>query len=429
MNSDEALKCLALSKRKFEEGDSAAALRFAAKSLKLNQDNADAKNWMVFLEKQRGTSESTSKPSPSQRTPPLKTSESASASASTQSPAPSRPFTQEQVEGIKRIKAVKAKGDLYGILGLEKEGCTDADIKRAYRKLALQYHPDKCGAPGTDEAFKAIGHAFAVLGDEPKREQYDRYGIDPESSASRSAASSAPSGAFRHGGFGEEISPEDLFNMFFNDLAGGGGGGGGVQFSFGGGPHFRRQFRTQRDPSFQQRRFRSDLHNQQQHQHQNTTASLSQFLQLIPLLLLVLFSLMSMFVGSDDLPSYAFERTRTYGMGRMTRVHGVEFWVNQREWEKKGLEGNAGLVIKLDEAVEAQMLNSLRVQCMREREYKAQQIGASRNLFFGVDDARLARARSLPTPFCDRLVEWERVEQDRRAAAAANGRRKSKKII
>ena len=52
MNSDEALKCLALSKRKFEEGDSAAALRFAAKSLKLNQDNADAKNWVsifVFL--------------------------------------------------------------------------------------------------------------------------------------------------------------------------------------------------------------------------------------------------------------------------------------------------------------------------------------------------------------------------------------------
>ena len=66
---------------------------------------------------------------------------------------PARPFTAEQVEGIKRLSKFKQKGDLYGVLGLEK-GCSDAEIKKAYRKLALQFHPDKCGAPGTDDAFK-----------------------------------------------------------------------------------------------------------------------------------------------------------------------------------------------------------------------------------------------------------------------------------
>ena len=51
-------------------------------------------------------------------------------------PPPSRPFTQEQVEGIAKIKKHKAKGDLYAILGLKK-GASDADIKKGYRKVRI----------------------------------------------------------------------------------------------------------------------------------------------------------------------------------------------------------------------------------------------------------------------------------------------------
>jgi hypothetical protein len=59
------------------------------------------------------------------------------------------------------------------------------------------------------------------------------------------------------------------------------------------------------------------------------------------------------------------------------------------------------------------MLNSLRVQCMRERELKAQQIGAAQSFFFGVDEVKLARANAIQTPYCNRLVEWERVDKEK----------------
>jgi DnaJ family protein B protein 12 len=77
----------------------------------------------------------------------------------------------------------------------------------------------------------AISHAFTVLGDEGKREQYDRYGIDPESSGRGGGGGAGPAfarggggPAFRNASFGgEEISPEELFNMFFGGDFGGPG--------------------------------------------------------------------------------------------------------------------------------------------------------------------------------------------------------------
>lgn len=53
-------------------------------------------------------------------------------------------------------------------------------MKKAYRKLALQFHPDKNKCPGASEAFKAIGNAFAVLSDPQKKKQYDLYGPEEE---------------------------------------------------------------------------------------------------------------------------------------------------------------------------------------------------------------------------------------------------------
>lgn len=63
--------------------------------------------------------------------------------------------------------------DYYKILGVEK-GATDADIKRAFRKLAHQYHPDKTN--GDAEKFKEINEAYQVLGNKEKRQQYDQFG-------------------------------------------------------------------------------------------------------------------------------------------------------------------------------------------------------------------------------------------------------------
>lgn len=65
--------------------------------------------------------------------------------------------------------------DYYKTLGLTKTA-TDDEIKKAYRKLALKYHPDKNKSPLAEEKFKEIAEAYEVLSDKKKREVYDRYG-------------------------------------------------------------------------------------------------------------------------------------------------------------------------------------------------------------------------------------------------------------
>jgi len=96
-------------------------------------------------------------------------------------------LTQEQVEAVKRVRTRK---NYYEILGLSKD-YSDADLKKAYRKLALAFHPDKNKTPGATEAFKAIGNAYAVLSDEGKRRRYDLYGSDEEQQTARSSSSSS----------------------------------------------------------------------------------------------------------------------------------------------------------------------------------------------------------------------------------------------
>jgi molecular chaperone DnaJ len=110
--------------------------------------------------------------------------------------------------------------DFYEILGVAKD-VTPADLKKAYRKLAVQYHPDKNqGDKAAEEKFKEISSAYEVLSDENKRAKYDRFGHD--------AYTSSGSG----GGGGD---PFDIFSQVFG--GGGGGGGGGSIFDqiFGGG--------------------------------------------------------------------------------------------------------------------------------------------------------------------------------------------------
>ncbi|XP_044132934.1 dnaJ homolog subfamily B member 1-like [Bufo gargarizans] len=65
--------------------------------------------------------------------------------------------------------------DYYKILGLSK-GASEEDIKKAYRKQALKYHPDKNKDPGAEERFKEIAEAYDVLSDPKKREIFDKYG-------------------------------------------------------------------------------------------------------------------------------------------------------------------------------------------------------------------------------------------------------------
>ena len=103
------------------------------------------------------------------------------------------------------------KRDYYEVLGLKKDA-TDADIKRAYRKLAAQYHPDVNHDPGAEEKFKEINEANEVLSDPDKRARYDQYGfagVDPNFNPN---AGGSPFGGAGFGDFGDL---GDIFGSFF----------------------------------------------------------------------------------------------------------------------------------------------------------------------------------------------------------------------
>ncbi|KAI1290798.1 DnaJ -like protein subfamily B member 9 [Halotydeus destructor] len=70
-----------------------------------------------------------------------------------------------------------AKKDYYDLLGL-KRGASDREIKKAFRKLALKYHPDKNKEAGAEETFRQIAEAYDVLSDDDKKKKYDLYGHD-----------------------------------------------------------------------------------------------------------------------------------------------------------------------------------------------------------------------------------------------------------
>ena len=119
-----------------------------------------------------------------------------------------------------------AKRDYYEILGVAK-GADESEIKKAYRKMAMKYHPDKNpGDKASEDKFKEAAEAYDVLSNAQKKAQYDRFGH----------AATGAGGGGGAGGFGG-MNMDDIFSQF-GDIFGGGGGGG---FSgFGGGGQGRR---------------------------------------------------------------------------------------------------------------------------------------------------------------------------------------------
>ncbi|KAG5643097.1 hypothetical protein DXG03_001561 [Asterophora parasitica] len=355
-NKDEAVKCLGIARKHFDAGNIPSARKFCQKSISLFE-TAQAVKLLASI---NASSSSEYQPSAStssaaeehpsaagaqHRHPHRTDSTSSSKSNGTAGGigGEKREYTAEQHAVVKRVRACKVT-EYYEILAVKRE-CEEAEIKKAYRKLALALHPDKNGAPGADEAFKLVSKAFQVLSDAQKRAAYDRSGSDPEDRfggrTSSPGFATSPFGG--GGGFEQELSPEDLFNMFF------GGGGNGFS-SFGGGPgmwYVEIQALMSEIPptvfttTFGSGGFRTTRmggqHQHHQHQQGGDTAPRSMLVQLMPLHILFAFSLISaipnMF-GTAPVPDprFTFQPSAKYNFERETGGIGVRYHVNKAEF-------------------------------------------------------------------------------------------------
>ncbi|KAJ0169744.1 hypothetical protein K1T71_014350 [Dendrolimus kikuchii] len=338
-NKDEADRCIEIAQIAFKMGNTEKAEKFLLKAERL-YPTAHAKE---LLTRVRAAGPSGSVP---KRSPPSSPSSEEVRRRKPPHQAPQREYSQDQVDAVRRINT-KCK-DYYEILGVTKEA-TDSDIKKAYKKLALQLHPDKNHAPGAAEAFKAIGNAAAILTDPEKRKQYDIRGEEP-----------APAQHHHHQyyarGFESDLTAEELFNMFFGATAFPGGG-----------------------PTVYTRRRAREPEPREAH---------AGIMQLLPILVLVLLSMMSGFFINE--PVYSLTANPKYPVPRETDNLKVPYYVKENFHTDY-----QGSMRRLEMAIEEEYIKNYR----ESMAWKARNFGDSR---------QYAEAQKLRTPSCERLKNFNR---------------------
>lgn len=404
VNRDEAERSFEIAKKKWNQGDRASALKFAKKSLSLF-DSAQVRDFVTLVEA-----------SPSDAAPPYNNFESSEAksssgtfntsnkkSAQTKGSEEAKHssggmhFTPKQKAVVDRVRKCKHTA-YYEILDI-KENASDSEIKKSYRKLALLLHPDKNGAPGADEAFKLVSRAFQVLSDPQKRAAYDQYGDDLSSRAGNMGGTgfSRATGGL----FGEEIDPQDLFNMFF-------GGGGG--FSFVSGNPFVASFGSPniRFHNFSNSRWRANS-SQYRDQTQQGSRGLSTLIQLLPFIIVVIFPILSSFAGffnslfpffGSGMPSYSFTLSPPFTEARYTYYHHIPYFVDPLKVSSL----SQVKLSRLDKEVEVNYINALRVNCEHEMEIKKRKMEEAYG-FFRMDKEAYEKAKNMVQVSCNRLRE------------------------
>jgi len=273
-------------------------------------------------------------------------------------------YTKEQVEAVERIRNCK---DFYEIFNVSRNP-SEAELKKCYRKLALQFHPDKNKAPGATEAFKRIGTAFAVLSDPDKKARYDEYGETLEPSRIGRRQYNEFEREF------EDISPEDIFNMFF---------GGGY-------PTGRVYVHRRNRPSHRHH------HHPGFHREEQNPPAYYPIMQLLPIFILVAFSLLSSLLVQD--PPYSFHQSGNYVHPRVTNRYRVQYFV-QKSFSKS-YEGEN--LRQLERKIERDYIEKIQINCYKERQYKQEMLYQAR--VWGNHDL-LRKAESLEMRSCAQLDE------------------------
>ena len=220
--------------------------------------------------------------------------------------------------------------DYYDILGVTKQTSND-DIKRAYKKLAIKFHPDKNKSPKAEEAFKKIATAYQTLTDPKKRELFDKYGSEEEYREKMYQE--------RQQEYEDDFDAYDIFDMFFGNI----------------------------DPEVlrRQRRRYQRYQRAQQVQINPKVAKFLPFIQLIPILLMGLTYILPTLFQSKDL--YVFEKSREYPYQKKTHRYKIAYYVGN-DFREKYKDDNE--VRKLENDIENKYTSYLRISCQEKIELK-----------------------------------------------------------
>ncbi|KAL4631374.1 hypothetical protein GN956_G15016 [Arapaima gigas] len=290
-------------------------------------------------------------------------------------------YTEEQLQGVLRIKKCR---DFYEILGVSRDA-GEEDLKRAYRKLALRFHPDKNFAPGATEAFKAIGNAYAVLSNPEKRQQYDQYGEEEMAEPSPHAGPQPRHRRNFYQEFESDISPEELFNIFF----GGRFPTGNIHVYTNSGATYAHYYQPRPRRGYERRE--EEAHND--HHSQNSFTAL---LPLLPVLGLILISVITQLMHTSPPYSLFYKPALGLVVSRETQNLGVPYYVSKGfQKEYKG-----AMLWELEKSIESEYMEHLQSSCWKERQQKSDLA----NLGQLYRDERLKqKAESMKLDNCDKL--------------------------
>ncbi|CEM06951.1 unnamed protein product [Vitrella brassicaformis CCMP3155] len=378
-NRDESLKCKNLAMKAMQSGDFSKALRFLEKAQRM-YPTEEVANLISSIQvklssdtssSSAGTGEGAGAHPARQRSEPASGSTTASSSmngvggSGNGNGNGNGNYTPEQVAQCQKILRTK---DFYEVLGVPKDS-TEDQIKKAYRKMALQLHPDKNKAPHAEEAFKKLSKAFQTLSDKEKRATYDRYGDEehvPQSYRTQYEA--------------EFMTPEELFQAFF-----------GMDFDRMNAMHHRGgrvyRFRS-RGPSTEQERRGQQMLN---------------LIQLVPVLIIIAFTLLSnSFIGHQR-PQFSLLRRQGFPIERKTQGLGAKYYVDTTFHES--YPRGSRKLRDFEKQVELHYAEDLRAKCGHEEQTMLMAIQRAK---YRGDKEEAKRAKDRPKPSCREFHEIRR---------------------
>lgn len=370
MQNEEAAKALDIGKKAVEAGQFEKAVKMLEKSIRMRK-TAEAETLLDCARKGVARAEAKKNPEP---VTPLNT-------------VPDRPFTKEQENACRVIIASKTH---YETLSIERTASAD-EIKKAYRKLALKFHPDKCPAPNADEAFKKISKAFKVLLDPDDRAFYDRHGESENMPSQRGHS-------HQQGGF-HEMDADELLRWFMSGGLGAmpGGMNGGRHPNVGRVHHFGRGG---------QGFYQGGVGGGGGNREQDGIYSIQQFFSMFILFMLLVSSWSTVFDGGNGKSvfkpagqAFSLFPDKQYTVKRKTAMHGVvseiPYYVESKFASTVGRSPID--LYYVEREVEASLYKSLREKCQNEMAYKNEQIGKARAVN---DQGMMEIATKMELPSC-----------------------------